>query len=246
MDIKKGTIIAGIPYDPRKSGKAWEFIAYPDSVPENWIENLTQFGVEFAISPLHDRDISANGEPKKPHWHVICIWPNGTKWQTATTVCDIVHGPCCIPCANIRTKYDYLIHKNDANKAQYDPADIIHGNGFAISKYETLTSAEVNAKVIECTKLCREMQFTEYADLLFHLLDCEMFDEFDVVSNRTIYFTALIKGIWRKGAQYKVDPSTGEVLEDSNLSSAIHGGGDLQSDSGANTTGTLDNGTTTE
>ncbi len=212
---QKGTIIGGIQFDPRKSGKAWEFVVYPESAPSEWVENLVSFGVPFAISPLHDKDISANGEPKKAHYHVICVWPNGTKWQTATTVCDITNGPCCIPCANIRTKYDYLTHKNDPNKAQYDPADIQVFNGFAISKYETLTSAEVNTMVIELTNMCRENQFTDYSDLMFHLVDCEMWDHFDVASNRTIYFANLIKGIWRHAAKntIKVDPSTGEVLE---------------------------------
>lgn len=146
---------------------------------------------------------------------MIAVWPNNTKWQTATVLCDIVNGPICIPVIDIRPKYDYLTHKNDPNKAQYNPDDIQHCNGFVLSKYLNLTAAEVSQKVAEITKLCFEFQFYEYADLIKYLLDNDMFDDFDIASNRTLYFSNLIKGIWRKGGQpQKVDFRTGEVLND--------------------------------
>lgn len=213
----EGTRIAGIPFEKRRSGKVFEFIVYPDSAPADWVDLVAQTGVEFAVSPLHNADISANGEHKKDHYHMIAVWPNNTKWQTATVLCDIVNGPICIPVIDIRPKYDYLTHKNDPNKAQYNPDDIQHCNGFVLSKYLNLTAAEVSQKVAEITKLCFEFQFYEYADLIKYLLDNDMFDDFDIASNRTLYFSNLIKGIWRKGGQpQKVDFRTGELLNDDN------------------------------
>lgn len=44
----------------------WVMVAYPDSLPENWLDILVQTGLPCAISPLHDRDTEATGEPKKP------------------------------------------------------------------------------------------------------------------------------------------------------------------------------------
>ena len=64
------------------------FILYPESIPENFIENLEKTGIPMAISPLHNLDkterkfkdmtpdeqeiISAGGSIyKKPHYHVL-------------------------------------------------------------------------------------------------------------------------------------------------------------------------------
>ena len=52
----------------------WAFVVYPESAPENWIEQLQLSGAQFTISPLHDKDLNATGEPKKAHWHVIAVY----------------------------------------------------------------------------------------------------------------------------------------------------------------------------
>lgn len=212
---KKGTIIAGVPFDPRKSGRYFEYIVYQDSAPQDWRETLKNLGYIFCVSPLHDKDVTGQNEPKKPHWHLLVAWNNSTKWQTATAVCDVTNGPICIPVSNLRTKYDYLTHKNDPNKAQYDPRDIEHFNGFCLSNYEGLHADEIRQIVANVTNFCFEEHITEYAELVQRLLQNQQFDEFDVVSNRTLYFSQICKGIWRKGGDLSpvsIDPKTGEVL----------------------------------
>ena len=37
---------------------------------------LELIGVPMAISPLHDKDLNADGTLKKPHWHIIYIASN--------------------------------------------------------------------------------------------------------------------------------------------------------------------------
>ena len=53
-------------------------MVYPESAPSDWIEQLQQRGVVGAISPLHDKDLNATGEPKKAHWHVIVTYEGPT------------------------------------------------------------------------------------------------------------------------------------------------------------------------
>lgn len=209
---KKGTFISGIPFDKNRRGQYWSYVIYPDSLPADWKENLSK-QVEFTISPLHDKDFTAKNEPKKAHYHVICVWPNATTWGNAFTLCNIMNCPCCIPCSNLRLSYDYFTHKNDPNKAQYDPSEIEDCNGFAISKYAALTSQEVNSTIKDLTLLCRELNITDYSMLMFYLYDNEMYDAADVASRHTIYFTALIKGIWRSNRVFDIDPETGEVID---------------------------------
>ena len=42
-----------------------------ESAPENWRDVLDRFHLQWACSPLHDRDVNATGEPKKAHWHIL-------------------------------------------------------------------------------------------------------------------------------------------------------------------------------
>lgn len=212
---KQGTLIAGIPFDKNRRGQYWVFVVYPDSAPADWQENLAK-QVEFVVSPLHDKDLTAAGEPKKAHYHVLCVWPNATTWNNAFSFCNMLNCPCCIPCSNLRLQYDYLTHKNDPNKAQYSESDIKCFNGFSIAKYINLTAQEVTTALTNVTKLCRDLQIIEYSDLIFYLLDNEMYNELDVAQRHTIYLTALIKGIWRTSHRYTIDPATGEVLDITN------------------------------
>ena len=52
----------------------WAFVVYPESAPSDWIEQLQLSGAQFAISPLHDKDLNATGEPKKAHWRYCGLW----------------------------------------------------------------------------------------------------------------------------------------------------------------------------
>ena len=57
--------------NPDVRARAWTFIVYPESAPENWRDVLDGFHLQWACSPLHDRDVNATGEPKKAHWHIL-------------------------------------------------------------------------------------------------------------------------------------------------------------------------------
>lgn len=51
--------------------QGYAHVIYPESCP---IDNIYEFIVPkypVAISPLHDKDLNANGDPKKPHYHLL-------------------------------------------------------------------------------------------------------------------------------------------------------------------------------
>ena len=50
-------------------------------------------GVQFAVSPLHDRDLLVNGDLKKAHWHMIVIFDGPSTFLTAASFREITHGP---------------------------------------------------------------------------------------------------------------------------------------------------------
>ena len=51
--------------------RSWTFVLYPESAPPDWRDRLDDFHIEWVESPLHDRDINGDGQPKKPHIHVL-------------------------------------------------------------------------------------------------------------------------------------------------------------------------------
>ena len=62
--------------DGQKESKTrnWATVVYPESAPEEWRDILIQIHVPSLVSPLHDKDENPNGEPKKPHYHVLLMY----------------------------------------------------------------------------------------------------------------------------------------------------------------------------
>ncbi|MGQ7458465.1 Rep family protein, partial [Streptococcus suis] len=54
-----------------QKGRDWTFIVYPESAPSNWREILDETHMRWVEFPLHDKDVNADGEIKKPHWHIL-------------------------------------------------------------------------------------------------------------------------------------------------------------------------------
>ena len=179
-------------------------MVYPESAPENWIELLQQCGVVGAISPLHDKDLNATGEPKKAHWHVIVTYEGPTAQSVVERLTERLNAPKPIPLEQVRGYYRYLTHKDNPEKAQYDEKDIQTLNGFNIRDFVEMTKSEVNAKIRIIKKMIRELDFLEYADLLDYLQDNdELADEYDVAINHTILLNTYIKS-----RRYKREPKS--------------------------------------
>lgn len=44
--------------------RTWGAVVYPESAPEDWLKILEETRVQFAVSPLHDKDTDPYGEIK--------------------------------------------------------------------------------------------------------------------------------------------------------------------------------------
>lgn len=112
-----------------KRTRNWETIVYPESAPENFIDILADQKVNFFVSPLHDRDVTPQGEPKKPHYHVLVMFDSVKDRAQAEEVFSYVNGVGCVRVNSLRGSTRYLAHMDDPDKAQYDPNDVIvHGS----------------------------------------------------------------------------------------------------------------------
>lgn len=172
----------------------WAFVLYPESVPDNWIEILQQSGLQCAISPLHDKDLNATGEEKKPHWHVIACYQGPTSYNVVCKLSqETLKGTIPQALEQVRGYYRYLTHKDNPEKAQYNENDIVTVNGFNVMDFAELTKSEILHIKLRIHEIIEEEDFTEYIDLMNFLRYTEMFTEYDVASSNTMFFNSLLK-----------------------------------------------------
>lgn len=166
----------------------WSFLVYPESAPSDWVDVLRNAQVPACISPLHDKDVFETGEVKKAHYHVLVCFPGPTTYNNVSQLCESLHTQHPEPVGSIRALYEYMWHKNDPDKAQYDPDEIKAINGFRIDDYATLTKKEIQALKLDIMDYIQSHGMTEYCDLLDGLVRDELLQEFDFATNHTILF----------------------------------------------------------
>ena len=118
----------------------WAFVVYPTkeqlaklnskydgsdgygSVPDDWKQKLNLSGLQYAISPLHDKDEleDKSGKTKKPHYHVIICYGSPTTYNNVKNLTDSLNSPIPQALEQVRGYYRYFTHKDNADKYQYD------------------------------------------------------------------------------------------------------------------------------
>lgn len=172
----------------------WAFVAYPESLPNAWIEQLQQSGLQCAISPLHDRDYNADGSLKKAHYHVILCYSGPTSFNVVCKlVCEQLGQPIPQALEQIRGYYRYFTHKDNPEKAQYNESEIKSINGFNIKDYVELTKSEIVKIKSNIQTIIKDNQIYEYSDLL-DFLQCKenYLNEYEIALNNTLLFDRYI------------------------------------------------------
>lgn len=183
----------------------WAFVAYPDSLPKDWKEQLQKSGVQCAISPLHDKDLDPTGKPKKPHYHIILVYGSPTTYNNVKSFTNGTLGQSIPqPLEQVRGYHRYLTHEDNPEKAQYEKSEIQYINGFDIRDFVEMTKSEVNKYKCEILDFIADNGICEYADLLLTLRHGgeATADLLEVAMNHTILFSQFIKSLRYK--QYEV------------------------------------------
>lgn len=200
----------------RQQGLWWKFIAYPDSVPENWLAKLKATHMQIAISPLHDKDtwnhdspemLNAEtgeiipkgarykmGDRKKAHWHGIVKTDKKCSWREMNTLLqNILHCPYIQKCGTLKGSFDYFLHINDPEKYQgYFKDEIIKLNGFVVEP----TKFEQGILYDEIATTVIQNQFTTWTEVIkqYHGQPEYML----LLSSRPAIITEVLKDNWRK------------------------------------------------
>lgn len=101
-------------------------VVYPDSVctPNNWIDILAEQHIQALISPLHDKDLDENGDPKKAHYHVMLMFEGCKTKKQAIEIFDLIGGVGLEIVKSRRGMARYLCHLDTPHKYQYDINDV--------------------------------------------------------------------------------------------------------------------------
>ena len=160
-------------------------VVYPDStsyVCDDVLKNLVCFK-KFAYC-LHDQDVNDDGELKKAHIHWVGTG-DARKVKTVSNLLGVAEHDIEI-CKSFQSQIQYLIHKNDPDKFQYD-VDSISTNIVDIkSRFFRDVSEGVLVRDLASAKLSMS-----WYDLIQYSIENESYD----VLRRNL---GLIKLVWEE------------------------------------------------
>lgn len=178
----------------------WSIVVYPDSVPENWLQYLSETGLEIGISPLHDKDKNiVDDTQKKPHYHILLCFNGPTTYKRVERIANTLNAPIpkrvISPIGLIR----YFTHKDNPEKAQYNEEDIRGINGFDYKEFLGMSVSQQNAMCIAIIKLINNQGIEEYSDLVDYVIKEELSDMVTLIKDKVNFFDKYLTSKRHKG-----------------------------------------------
>jgi len=153
----------------------WTIVLYPESAPDNWRDLINDIHIEWVESPLHDKDINATGEVKKPHWHILLMFGGVKSYEQVLEITQLLNCPIPERCHNAKAMVRYMAHMDNPEKAQYSISDIRSYGGVDIAELLRPSSSERYTLISEMIEFIKISNITEFQDLL----DYARLNEFD-------------------------------------------------------------------
>lgn len=195
--------------------RTWATIVYKDSALENWQEILGELCVPCFISPYHDKDLNPNGEPKKPHWHILFMFDGVKSKEQIKEICDKIRSVGAENVSSTRGYARYLCHLDNPEKAQYDISQVCSYGGVDYNEIIGLPSDKYKM-------LDEMMEFCDKYDVmsLYALTNYARKHREDwkrILTDSGAFFMRewLQSRKWSKENNYMeiIDPETGEILK---------------------------------
>ena len=194
----------------------WTFVAYPESVPKNWRDILDDEHIQWVESPLHDKDLNADGQPKKPHWHILLLFEGNKSFEQVKTLTEKLNATVPQKCASAKGLVRYMAHLDNPEKVQYDRGMIIGHGGVDVAEYLKPTSSTRYELFGEMMVFVRDNDITELEDLAYYARVERFEDWFPLLCDNSAYIMGeFIKSRRNRSIASRtyVDRETGEIIK---------------------------------
>jgi hypothetical protein len=196
----------------------WTFVVYPESAPQNWRDVIDDEHIEWVESPLHDKDLDANNEIKKPHWHILVLYDGKKSFEQVKVLTEKVNAPIPQKVSSAKGLVRYMVHLDNPEKTQYKQSDIISHGGVDILELLKMSSAMKSTIQREIIFYIDENNITEFKDIVDYASRNNE-DWFNILMNySTIAITNYVRSARHKAEKaaeeiVKVNTRTGEVVD---------------------------------
>jgi hypothetical protein len=146
------------------------------------------------ISPLHDKDFNADGEIKKPHWHVILCFNGLKSYEQIVDLTSQLNATAPQDCKDVRSYARYLCHLDNPEKAQYEISEVeCLGGADFLGKIKC--AADTDTVLGEIMDFCIDKGCYSFYRLSIYARKNRS-DWFRVISSsRTVFLTAWLKSM---------------------------------------------------
>jgi hypothetical protein len=192
--------------------RTWTIVLYPESAPENWRDIIDDMHIEWVESPLHDSDLNATGEPKKPHWHILLMFGGVKAYDQVKELTDALNAPIPERCHNAKALVRYMAHLDNPDKAQYLIGDIISHGGVDLAEMLRPSSSERYTIINEMITYIKTEHVTEFQDLMDYARSTEFDRWFPLLCDNSSYIVGQYIKSQRHRSTY-VNLDTGEVIQ---------------------------------
>lgn len=201
----------------------WVFIVYPESAPEDWLEQLDATNVETCISPLHDQDINGDGSPKKPHYHVLMCFDGNKSFEQVKVITDSLNSPIPIQAKSVKGSVRYWVHMDNPEKHQYNTKDIKSLSGFDVLEALKPSSADRYSIIKDMIEYIQDNQITEFEEILIYSMSNKFDTWFPLLCDNSAFIISKVVDSKRNrlkdtgcilSGKNLVNAETGEVIAD--------------------------------
>lgn len=174
----------------------FNFLIYPDSAPDNWLDMMSDLQVTVGISPIHNKDVMPDGTLKKPHYHCIFQFDGPKSINQVKEILKPFNCPIPLVCLSIRGSARYFWHLDNPEKYQYrDPPTCFGGFDF----YEIISLPSDDLKLFD------EIRQHIQSNNIIHF--CDLFD--DCLDNhldwaRFLYKHPILVKEYMRSIEYKL------------------------------------------
>jgi hypothetical protein len=191
----------------------WTVIVYPDSAPENWRDIINEYHIEWIESPLHDKDINATGEPKKPHYHILLLFQGVKTYEQILSLIEPLN--CTIPmiCQSTKALVRYFAHLDNPDKQQYKISDIKAHGGVELDDLLKPTASERSNILKEIFIFIADNHITEFKDLVDYCIKENIEWYYTIVNTSTYILIQYIRS-QRHSRKERINKETGEIMVD--------------------------------